>query len=81
MLAALESWGQADMIPYSIIQIGGYRDDAWNVKDECRENRKIFDLPQRQAIVAWLRELYAFDACFWEDEAAFEYTVKCIVDD
>jgi len=57
MLAVMDHWDQADMIPYSIITIGGYHDDAWNVKDEARENRKMFSAKQREAIAAWLRDL------------------------
>ena len=57
MVACLDHWDQADMVPYSIISIGGYHDDAWNVKDEARENRKNFNGAQRKAIAAWLLDL------------------------
>ncbi len=80
MLACLDDWNSAEMIPYSIIGIGGYHDDAWNVKDETRENRKIFNVKQREAIAAWLRDLHSFDSCFWEDEEKMEYTVRQIVE-
>jgi hypothetical protein len=81
MTAVLDNWEQADMIPYSIIQIGGYQDEAWNVREETKENRKIFSGKQREAIAAWLRELYQFDSFFWPDEKAMEYTVRQILED
>ncbi|HEX4139664.1 MAG TPA: DUF6714 family protein [Candidatus Methylacidiphilales bacterium] len=83
MLAALEHWDQIDMIPYSIIQIGGYHDDAWNVKDEARENRKVFTMMQRQAIAAWLIELGKFGPPEWrlDDDRDIEYAVEKILTD
>jgi len=81
MLAVMDHWDEADMIPYSVISIGGYHDDAWNVKEEARENRKIFSAEQRQAIAAWLRELYQFDSCLWPDDEKMEYTVRQILED
>jgi hypothetical protein len=83
MLAATMNWEQADMIPYSVITIGGYFDDAWNVKNEARENRKIFCVKQRQAIAAWLQDLGRFGPLEWRDseDGQIEYAVNQILND
>jgi hypothetical protein len=57
MLACLDDWKLANTIPYGVIALGGYRDDALNVRKEARETRKKFTPSQREAIAAWLREL------------------------
>jgi len=68
------------MIPYSIISLGGYHDDAWNVKDEARENRKNFTLSQRKAIAAWLNDLG--ESQEWEyDSEEIQYAIKKILND
>jgi hypothetical protein len=81
MLAALENWDQADGIPYSIITIGGYHDDAWNVKDEARENRKMFTAKQREAIAAWLTELRDSGPEEWRGDEAVTYAIEKIIND
>jgi len=79
MLAAITHWEEVDMIPYSIVQIGGYHDDAWNVKEEARENRKIFSTEQRGAIASWLGDLTRFGPFEWRDDQSVHYAIDQIL--
>ena len=81
MLACLDDWKMVDTIPYGIITIGGYRDDAWSVKDEARENRKMFSVKQREAIAAWLRELGKNGPQELRHDEDVEYAAKQILED
>jgi hypothetical protein len=81
MLAALTNWDESGMIPYSIVQIGGYHDDAWNVRDEARENRKIFSPRQREAIGSWLKDLIRYGPMEWRDNEGVQYSIERIVND
>jgi hypothetical protein len=81
MLASLDNWSQIENIPFSIIQIGGYSDDAPAVKDECRENRKVFTTAQRAAIAAWLKDLHEFDSTYWRDDDEFAYNIEKLLQD
>jgi Family of unknown function (DUF6714) len=80
MLATLDDLEQAEMIPYSIITIGGYPDDASNAKEEAQENRKRFTESQRRAIAAWLREFSRSGPLEWRDDPEIEYALKQILE-
>ena len=80
MLACLADWSMADMIPYGIITIGGYRDDASNVKDKARESRKMFNEQQRQAIAAWLLELSKSGPCELRGDDEIEFAIVQILE-
>jgi hypothetical protein len=81
MLACLDDWTMADTIPYGIITIGSYHDEAWNVKDEARENQKIFTAKQREAIAAWLRELGKNGPLELRGDEDVEYAARQILED
>jgi len=81
MSATLGNWNQADMIPYGVITIGGYLDDAQEVKDEAREKRKIFTVNQREAIVEWLRQLSQFGPPELRGDKDINYSVRLILED
>jgi len=46
LLATMNDWQEADLVPYGVITIGGYPDDTQNVNDEARESRKMFSVKQ-----------------------------------
>jgi hypothetical protein len=81
MLACLENWDQIDNVPFSIMTIGGYEDDAWNVKEEARENRKVFTKVQRAAIAAWLKELSDAGPEEWRGDEQVAYAIDKILND
>ena len=82
MIACLDDWNLSDMIPYSVIRIGGYGDDTEAAKSEARENRQVFTRNQREAIAAWLVDLSNFGGVPWEpNDPQVDYAVDRILND
>jgi hypothetical protein len=81
MLACLDDWKLADTIPYGVIAIGGYRDDALKLKKEAQEKRKKFTPLQREAIAAWLRELGKNGPLELRDDEDVDYAATQFLED
>ena len=82
MVATLGNWAQAEMIPYSIIGIGGSADETDAVLKERDEYRRIFTRPQLEAIVAYLREMKLSEEWSYEgDEATIEFAINRILEE
>lgn len=81
MLASLSDFEHADMIPYSIIRLGGYATDTDAVKDQAREERKRFNRRQREAIAAWLRELGRSGPGELRGSSDIDYAIRKILED
>lgn len=79
MLATMGNWDQAEMIPYGILSIGGYSDETDAVQ-ERREDAEIFNQKQREAIVAYLRELQSSPEWSYDgDHGIIEFAIKMIL--